>query len=145
MSHHNLKIPNQIFDLVERGIWPRSTEDSNKQHFKELISLKKLKEFAPDEKTIFFYPPPFIRISDALEKEGYEDYWYKYGAIDQIDPKLSLVISDFGIGSDTCLIIDYRKDINSPLILRLVWSDKNYWVKVADSFEEFCIISGLKN
>lgn len=132
-------------DLVELRMWPGTTDEANKQHINTIIPLANLKEFAPDENSIFFYPPPFTRISNALSNE-YE-YWKKNGALDQIDPNLALIIADFGMGSDTVLTLDYRENITIPTVCRLKWDNENgnRWLKVADNFATFCRMAGLDN
>ena len=134
MNQSDLIVPKQLLELIEKGIWPRTIDEANKQHIKTIIPLTKLKEFAPDEDGIYFYTFPFTRISDALMKQY--DYWINYGAIDQIDPNLALIIADFGLGSDTLLILDYRENINSPTLYRLKWGKVNHWVT-------FCKIVGF--
>ena len=140
-----LKIPQQIYRLVEKGIWPKSSDEANHQHTKSLVPKDKLKEFAPDEDWIYFYPMPFKKISDTLLDEG--NFWNQWGAINQINPELTFIIADFGIGSDTCLILDYRENIDTPSLYRLVRNnrdkDGNYWEKVSNNFGEFCAITEL--
>lgn len=82
---------------------------------------------------------PFKKISDTLLGEG--NFWNQWGAINQITPELTLIIADFGIGSDTCLILDYRENIDTHSLCRLVRNnrdkDGNYWEKVSNDSENF--------
>ena len=57
----------------------------------------------------------------------------------EIDPALTLIIGDFGLGSDAPIALDYRKDLNEPSIIRLQWNLEadNHWVEIAPSFAEF--------
>ena len=72
-------------------------------------------------------------------------------SIHEIDPALAVVIGDFGLGSDSPIILDYRNDRLSPCVLRLLWSrdmekprfSDNHWVKIASTFEELAGFLGL--
>lgn len=111
--------------------------------YSQKIDKDTLHKFAPDEGEIYFYSPPFITVEEELKTNS--SYWIEHGAIEDIDPKLSLLIGDFGFGSDTCLILDYRENLNNPKVLRLVWSDKNHWKEVTRTFDEFIDLIGLEH
>ena len=50
---------------------------------------------------------------------------------------MCLVIGDFGLGSDTPLVLDYSLDEKTPVVKRLVWAKpKNYWEQIARSIDE---------
>lgn len=76
---------------------------------------------------------------------GAGDFWEEFGALDQIDPELALVIGDFGLGSDSPIILDFRQAQNPP-VLRLQWGPRgqgNRWVQGAPDFDEFASMLGL--
>lgn len=61
-----------------------------------------------------------------------------------IDTDLSVLIGDFGLGSDAPILLDHRADLESPRVLRLLWSPQrpfdprnDKWVSFADSLESF--------
>jgi hypothetical protein len=90
--------------------------------------------------------PLFGTIADEESVEGSVSFWKKYGSIHQIDPAKALVIADFGLGSDTAVILDYARDPINPPVLRLRWSERgknNQWVQCAKDFDEFAEILGL--
>ena len=59
-----------------------------------------------------------------------------------IDWDHSVVIGDFGLGSDSPIVVDHRRSPTNPRVLRLKWSSNhpfdpraNRWVVFADSFD----------
>lgn len=143
MKCPELRVPKMLLEFVDMDIWPSTPEKANKQHIISIISIDKLKEFAPDENNIFFYPIPFYTINDLYTKEP--EFWELYGAIHKINPNLSLVIGDFGLGSETILILNFSENINNPSVYRLKWNKgiDNSWIKVADNFDVFSEMIGL--
>ena len=58
----------------------------------------------------------------------------------------SVVIGDFGIGSDAPIILDYRLDPDSPRVLRLRWGSDirhNQWIIAAETFDLMCDVLEL--
>jgi hypothetical protein len=63
-----------------------------------------------------------------------------------IDPELSVLIGDLGIGYDQPIALDYRSSMEDPAVLTFEWSDTardNRWVKVAINIREFADLIGL--
>ncbi len=54
-------------------------------------------------------------------------------------------IGDFGLGSDSPILLDYRADRQSPAVIRLLWKNPgpNVWVRCADDFDLFADMLGL--
>jgi hypothetical protein len=89
-----------------------------------------------------------------------ENFWSKFGALDQISPELSVLIGDFGLGSDSPILLDYRRDVSAPAVIRLKlnpihgetitngrkkllgWA--NVWLRCADTFDAFADLLGLE-
>jgi hypothetical protein len=83
-----------------------------------------------------------------LIKSGEAEFWSEFGALDEISPEESLVIADFGMGSDSPILLDYRFNSASPRVLRLRWSDQgrnNHWVLCASDFDTFADMLGLEH
>lgn len=55
------------------------------------------------------------------------------------------MIGDFGLGSDSPIILDYAQDSTNPPVFRLRWGQNghNEWVPGARDFDEFAIMLGL--
>jgi hypothetical protein len=145
MQDQNLQIPPEIELLMKKGIWPDSYEKELKQNSKAIFPLEHLKHIIPEEETIYFKRPPFQTVRQEL-KEDTSNYWSEFGAVSEINPDLTIVIGDFGIGSDAPLILKYENQNSTPSVWKLVWAKKgNYWREVSPSFKEFLEALGLGN
>jgi len=115
----------ELKQLVDDGLWPLNNHACQLQNLHPLIPREIVRSFAPDEETIVLYPYPFCTVAEARKSNKYWEN--ERSAIEEIDPALSLVIGDFGLGSDTAIILDYRTA--QPRLLRLQWgADENHWV-----------------
>lgn len=142
ITPHDLPLPQALLDLIESGFWPLTLQASNAQNLKSLVSLDKIKAFAPEEQDICFYRPPFGTEAQFLANHNFAHLamW----CTKEIDPALTLIIGDFGLGSDAPIALDYRANFDDPLVIRLKWGEpytrtfeNNHWVEIAPSFAEF--------
>lgn len=62
-----------------------------------------------------------------------------------IDVDQTIVLGDFGLGSDAPIVLDYRLDTANLCVLRLRWSigAANCWVVMAPDFVTFVAALGL--
>jgi hypothetical protein len=141
----SLPIPKGLVALLDAGVWPKTGREANAQNLRPIVPAQVVSRFAPKETVVFLQPPPFPTV-EAMANQSVE-FWAKYCALDQIDPARSLIIGDFGLGSDAPIILDYRHNTSSPAVLWLRWSEHgrqdNEWIRCADSFEEFAALIGL--
>ena len=138
MQVGELLIPEDLVSLIREGIWPREHEEAIRQNLESILNSDAVHKFAPDEERIFFYPPPFRMIRDEIVRGG--GLTTTEMAVWDIDPELTVIIGDFGLGSDTAIALDYRGSRSEPKVIRMVWrlpQQPNKWVHVADSFCEF--------
>lgn len=138
-------LPAELEALIASGYWPNA-ENANRQNLKSLVPQNRIRAFAPEEDRIWFDPPPFALVSDLIARG--DGFWCREEARPEgISPEHSVVIGDFGLGSDTPIILDYRLDEKRPLVLRLRWGttfSDNRWIVAAKSFAEMCETLGLK-
>lgn len=128
-----LQLPTELKQLVDDGLWPMNNLSCQRQNLRPIIPQEVVRSFAPDEETIVFYPYPFSTVQEARESNSYWDD--ERSAIEEIDPDLSLIIGDFGLGSDTAIILDYRTE--TPRLRRLQWGEnENHWVECGLSVAE---------
>jgi hypothetical protein len=89
-------------------------------------------------------PPPFVTVRDESESNL---FWYSDMAAPRgISFDMSLIIGDFGLGSDAPILLDYRADEANPRVIRLRWSRNgtgNEWVEMAPDFGAFVEALGL--
>jgi len=134
----SLEIPSELVALVESGVWPRTHKEAEWQNVSPIITPESVRAFAPEESQLFLYPPPFHTVADDLAKgKGLTAVQH---AVWDIEPSLTVLIADFGLGSDAALTLDYRASTTHPQVLRLQWqwpSSANRWLRVAESFVEF--------
>lgn len=134
-----LPLPVRLVALIEAGIWPQTLDETNWQNIRPLASPDLVRGLVPVESTIFFWPPPFSTIA-KVAADPRETFYRKYGALEQIRPEACIGIGDFGLGSDSPILLDYSQHPTEPRVLRLQWSaydGPNEWVEMAGTFDEF--------
>jgi hypothetical protein len=140
-------LPPGLDRLIATGVWPSAAGPSMiAQDLHPLISADRVRRFAADESRICLEPPPFITIAQERARGGAGDFWEQFGALDQIDPERALIIGDFGLGSDSPIILDFACDATNPPVLRLKWGPRgqgNQWLEGAQDFDEFAEMLGL--
>ena len=115
------------------------------QELDPIIPLERVHQFASDESRICLQTPPFPTIAQEWDAGGASDFWERFGALDQIEPDKSLIIGDFGIGSDSPIILEFGRNASNPPVLRLRWKDEQQtdWIQGARDFDEFAALLGL--
>lgn len=141
-----LELPTELTAMIAKGAWPRTEHESNRQNMREApIPRELIQQLVPDESEVWLYPPPFRTIAERCAV-GEERYWNEFGSLDQIDPARALLIGDFGIGTETAIVLDYRRP-DSPAVLRLAWTGgrlPTHWVPFFAEFREFAAALGLE-
>lgn len=122
------------------GGWPVRGTRVEEQHLAALVPPALVKRFAPDEHQIVLFPPPFVTVAEDAEQNP--DYWRDFGAMSQLHPEDAVLIADFGLGSDTSVVVDLHA---APArVMRLAWAaDGNRWVEIAPSVEAFLPLLGF--
>jgi hypothetical protein len=115
------------------------------QQWKPLIPPDRVRLFAPDETLICLHSPPFRSIAQYRDAGRTGDFWEVFGSLDQIDPVRALVIGDFGMGSDSPIILDYAQSPTAPSVRRLRWlkDQSTVWEVGAADFVTFAKQTGL--
>jgi hypothetical protein len=126
-------IPEDFRKLDLDGFWPHKGNEL-RQNLSPIIPKSEIRKFAPEEENLYLYPFPLLTIAQEAE---HNDYWYDpRNALHEIEPSKALILGDFGLGSDTAIILDYRE--KPPVLLRLQWGkDENHWVPLGISTSEF--------
>ncbi len=135
--------------LILDGVWPDekwSTAQLTQQEIDPIIGKEGTQKLSPNEDKIVLSSPPFHTIADEVDhgNEFWVSYLTNYGEIDYSN---ALIIADFGIGSDSPIIL-YYENSEAPKIMYLKWSSnglsiQHSWVCTHGSFEEFAIDIGL--
>jgi len=138
----NLSLPTRLRQIIETGRWPKTHDEEIHQNIRSLVPKERIQSFAPEQDRIYLFRPPFRTIAQRMSgAEG--AFWSRWGALGNIAPDLALDIADFGLGTDSAIVLDYRQE--NPAVIRLVWRkpEPNEWVRCADSFDEFADLLGL--
>jgi hypothetical protein len=144
---NSLTIPKALTALIESGFWPRNDAEAMRQNLHCLVAKATIQLFAPEEEKIYFIQPPFCTVKQ-LAMTSEQRFWSDpRTAIQEINPALTLIIGDFGLGSDAPLALDYSRTPNNPRVIRLRWAQEgNHWVEVAATFDQFAaMLKGQKN
>ncbi len=134
-----LPLPQEYMALVVAGRWPRTNQQELAQNGEPpLISAARVQLLAPEESRIYlFCHPPRLVAERATGTE--REFWNEpFMSPSGIDINLSLLIGDFGLGSDAPILLDYR--CTPPRIVRLLWGatrQQNRWVTMAEDFRTF--------
>lgn len=143
MLVEGLPIPERLVALINSGFWPRTHEEELAQNLKSLVEEARIKIVAPEQNKMYFVRPPFYTVAGRCKGEE-KKFWSKFGALEDIEAKLSVIIGDFGIGSDAPILLDYRKNRLSPTVIRLKWNhgveQRTQWLLCANNFDEFADI-----
>lgn len=150
MQIHGLKIPETLCRLIESGIWPNADtpwQEINRQDCDPILGVEAAHALSPEDNRIVMMKPPFHTIAD--EVAGGNKFWVT-GVTNatEIDYEKAVVIADFGIGSDSPIILLYR-DMDPPIIMYLRWSGngnniQHKWTQTHESFEDFAVAVGLE-
>lgn len=131
--------PRLLRELIESGNWPGHTG----RH--PLVSSERVRALIPSERFIEFYPPPFL--TAAMQIQQGDRFWLsKDAAPDGLDHARAIAIGDFGLGSDSPIVLDFRVGEPAPSVVYLRWTTaphKNEWVEIASSFQAFAESLGL--
>jgi hypothetical protein len=155
---NGLPLPHDLIALIEAGRWKPLTDLSGVERlFPDLVARR-------PHLTNAFYSP-FVLYSLALmsaENGGWATIeskpWAKtrrsefLGAPDpdhapgDIDPSLSFLIADVGLGYEQPIALDYRVSMDAPRVLTLKWGvrgGENRWVTIAPDIRTFAELVGL--
>lgn len=138
------RLPSLLNELIESGIWPTSTP--NMQELKPLLGKDAARQVSPDDDYIVLQTPPFHTIGD--EVRGGNGFWLSgVSNPNEIDYNRALIIADFGLGSDSPIILYYDTE-DSPRVMYLCWiingqDIRHRWIETHTTFDQFATAVGL--
>lgn len=144
MKTQPFELPVLLSNLIKSGVWP--TDNPNKQEFSPLLKKDAARKMSPEDDRIILMPPPFHTIGD--EVRGGNSFWRK-GVTNpnEIEYDKALIIADFGMGSDSPIIL-YYDSMESPTVMYLRWTGnaddiRQQWIETHATFDEFAKAVGL--
>jgi len=129
-----------------------------RQNIRSLVCKERVQVFAPEQDRMYLLIPPFSTVGTRMTRG--DKFWVRFGALEQISPDRSVFVADFGLGSDSPILLDYRHDVSAPAVIRLKlnpihgetmtdgrkklvgWA--NVWLRCADTFDAFVDMLGLE-
>ena len=54
-----LPLPPQLVAALDSGRWPPTADEARRQNICSLVPVERIRRLAPEETTIYLYPPPF--------------------------------------------------------------------------------------
>jgi hypothetical protein len=139
----SLALPPLLNELIAAGRWPRTSAEAMRQNLAPLVSVARIQALAPEESDLYLEAPPFMTVRAVLA----DGSWWNDRTADpgNIDVDRTIIIGDFGMGTDAPIVLDYRLDDVNPRVLRLRWSigAQNRWVIMAPDFATLVAALGL--
>jgi len=144
MTRETYPLPSLLTEMIASGVWP--TGNPNLQELKPVLGKDAAHGLSSEDNGIVLMPPPFHTIGD--EVRGGNRFW-KTGVTNpkEIDYDKALIIADFGMGSDSPIVLYYEpKDLARVMYLRWIGNGQNIrheWVETHRSFDDFAVAVGL--
>ncbi len=140
MAAPQLQLPASLQKLIDSAVWPVAANSVVRQELNTLLGLQAARKLSPIDDKIILMPPPFHTIAD--EVAGGNSFWTDFLTnVGAIDYAKALIVADFGMGTDSPIILYY--DTPEPSVLYLHWSGggsiplKHTWVRTHPSFDAF--------
>jgi hypothetical protein len=138
-----LQLPAILVQLIETDRWPRKT-----LCFPAAITKQRVRAIFPEEDELYFFAPPFHTL--AYRVRNGDEFWHSpFCAPTELALERSVLIGDFGLGSDAPVILDYQGSAEPRVrYLRTGFDHQagthdNHWETAAGSFNEFAQALGL--
>lgn len=137
MNVHGLPLPPRLIALIRAGKWTRTGAPAGAMVDLGEESARRISE--QDDKLILM-PPPFHTIADEIA--GGNDWWESgLSNVGEIDYSKAVIVADFGIGSDSPIILYYGTS-TEPSVMYLKWTGngseiQHSWVQTHPSFDKF--------
>ena len=135
MHVHQYQIPVELIRLINEGIWSRQ-----KQFHRDIVH-----KISPDDHEIVLESPPFHTIQDEVEDGNL--FWTEgLTNVGKIDYSRAVIIADFGLGSDSPIIL-YYEEKEEASVMYLKWSSSephiHSWEETHKTFKDFAVEIGL--
>lgn len=152
-------LPPLLLVMLDEGRWPRDEHEANSQHSRPWVTRERVAAATQgdegregDPSPLFLDPPPFSSVAERVTKKGGEaEFWQDFADPTGIVFARTVVIGDFGLGSDAPIVLDYRGSAEHPRVLRLSYRvageagmrPRPQWVLFAETFDDFVAVLGL--
>lgn len=155
VSNAPLPLPPLLEAMIQAQSWPHSDEAARRQNLTPLVSRERVFAATSGDEGrlsaptyVFLDPPPFRTVAQRIA-DSERQFWLEFADPEGIVFERTLVIGDFGLGSDAPIVLDYRVDRSAPTVLRLSYGSEHAprnpprWVPFALTFNAFVDLLGL--
>lgn len=139
MTLPSLQLPASLQKLIDSPAWPVGI---GMQEITPILGASAARKLSSIDDHIILMPPPFHTIADEVNDGN--TFWTDFLTnVGEIDYTKALIIADFGMGTDSPIILYY--DTPEPSVMYLHWSGggnvpvQHKWVRTHRSFDEFAI------
>jgi hypothetical protein len=145
MNSGQFQIPNLLSELIERQAW---TLPESPPSLIVDLGAEAAHRLSPEDNHLILMPPPFHTIADEIE-DGNTFWEADLSNVGEIDYSKALIIADFGLGSDSPIILYYEQPDHAK-VMYLKWVITNHqaehcWITTHSNFRDFAIDVGLVN
>lgn len=140
------QIPESLLNLIKTCVWPKEGANTMDQEFNPIVRSEYVEKISADDTKLILHAPPFHTIQQAISYG--EQFWTRdLTNLGEIDYSQAVIIADFGMGSDSVVILYYSVG-NEPSVKYLKWSGngadiRHTWSHIDDNFNDFAIKIGL--
>lgn len=113
MSDSRNFLPPLLLAMLDEGRWPRDEAEARKQNLEPWVPMERVSSATGgDEGTgssptyLFLDAPPFYSVAEHVEGDPKDKFWREFADPSGIDFARTVVIGDFGLGSDAPIVID---------------------------------------
>lgn len=143
MKTCELPLPELLTELIRNGKWtPAGTLCGGMFD----LGIGAARRLSTNDDQLVLMPPPFHSIADEI-RDG--NAWWKTDLtnVGEIDYEKAVIIADFGMGSDSPIIL-YYATLDEPQVLFLKWTwrkrqARHSWARTHATFEAFAADVGL--
>jgi hypothetical protein len=139
----HLPIPDHLTALIAQGAW---TAPGTARGMMLNLGEDAAHRLSLEDDQLILMPPPFHTIADEIA--GGNSWWNTgLSNVGEIDYSKALIIADFGMGSDSPIVL-YYEPLAEPVVMYLNWKwedrqPKHSWIRTHSSFLDFAGDVGL--
>ena len=139
----HLPIPDHLTTLIAQGAW---TAPGTPYGMMLNLGADAAHRLSLENDQLILMPPPFHTIADEIA--GGNSWWTTgLSNVGEIEYSKALIIADFGMGSDSPIVLYYGL-LAEPVVMYLNWKwddqqSKHSWIRTHSSFLDFATDVGL--
>jgi hypothetical protein len=137
-------IPYHLGVCIGLGCW--TSFGVQPGHYRDL-GKSAARKLSKEDDSLQLLPPPFKSIEEAVSSGS--SFWGRLTNLGEIDYSKTLIIADFGPGSDSPIVL-YYDNPSQPSVMYLQWDwdavvkrHVHKWTKTHASFRDFALDIGI--